>query len=82
MSGATIARVLAESDFRIHIIDKRDHIAVNAYDFINNNNERIHKYGPHLLHCGKDSEALKFLSRYTDWINYEHKVTALLKDGR
>jgi len=82
LSGATIARVLAESDFCIHIIDKRDHIAGNAYDFVNNNNERIHKYGPHLLHCGKDSEALKFLSRYTDWINYEHKVTALLKDGR
>tara|TARA_B100000212_G_scaffold338255_1_gene314477 strand:- start:6829 stop:7956 length:1128 start_codon:yes stop_codon:yes gene_type:complete len=82
ISGATIARVLAEKNFNVHVIDKRDHIAGNTYDYINKNNERIHKYGPHLLHCNKDSEALKFLSRYTDWIKYEHKVTALLKDGR
>ncbi len=82
LSGATIARVLAEKNFNIFLIDKRDHIAGNAFDFINENNERIHKYGPHLLHCSKDSEALNFLSRYTDWIKYEHKVTALLKDGR
>ena len=82
LSGATIARVLAENNFYVNIIDKRDHIAGNAYDFINKNNERIHKYGPHLLHCNKNSEALDFLSRYTDWIKYEHKVTALLEDGR
>ena len=82
LSGATIARVLAENNFNVHIIDKRDHIAGNAYDFINKNNERIHKYGPQFLHCNKNSEALDFLSNYTDWIKYEHKVTALLKDGR
>ena len=64
------------------IIDKRNHIAGNAYDYLNDFNERIHKYGPHLLHCNKDSKALTFLSRFTDWINYEHKVRALLKgDG-
>ncbi len=82
LAGATIARVLAENSFIVQIIDKRSHVAGNAYDYLNVFNERIHKYGPHLLHCNKDSKALSFLSRFTEWINYEHKVRALLKDGR
>ncbi len=82
LAGATLARILSENDISVKIIEKRDHIAGNLYDFINKTNERIHKYGPHLLHCNKDSEALKFLTRFTNWINYEHKVRALLNDGR
>ena len=82
LAGATIARILSENNFHVIIIDKRNHVAGNIFDFVNSNNERIHKYGPHLLHCNKSSEALKFLTRFTSWINYEHKVRALLKDGR
>ena len=82
LAGSTIGRILAEKDFEVVIIDKRRHIAGNIFDFVNNNNERIHKYGPHLLHCRKDSEALNFLSRFTKWVKYEHKVRALLKNGK
>ena len=82
LAGATIARVLAENSILVKVIDKRSHIAGNAYDFINENNERIHKDGPHLLHCNKNSRALSFLTRFTKWLKYEHKVRALLKDGR
>ena len=82
LAGSTIARVLAENSIKVKILDKRDHIAGNAFDFINSNNERIHKYGPHLLHCNKNSKALTFLSRFTEWKIYEHKVRALLRDGR
>ena len=82
LAGSTIARILAENNIKVDLIEKRSHVAGNAFDFINENNERIHKYGPHLLHCNKNSEALKFLTRFTDWIDYEHKVSALLKDGR
>ncbi len=82
LAGSTIGRVLAENNFKVMIIDKRNHIAGNVFDFINNNNERIHKYGPHLLHCRKNSEALKFLSRFTKWVKYEHKVRALLQNGK
>ncbi len=82
LAGSTIARTLAENDINVLIIDKRDHIAGNAFDFLNSNEERIHKYGPHLLHCNKNSKGLIFLSRFTKWINYEHKVRALLEDGR
>ncbi len=82
LAGATIARILADNSIAVQIIEKRSHIAGNAFDFINSNNERIHKYGPHLLHCNKNDKALLFLSKFTDWINYEHKVRALLDDGR
>tara|TARA_B100000989_G_scaffold133506_1_gene99176 strand:- start:6192 stop:7337 length:1146 start_codon:yes stop_codon:yes gene_type:complete len=82
LSGCTLARILAEKSFKIEIFEKRNHIAGNIFDSINQNNERIHKYGPHLLHCRKESEALKFLSRFTDWIKYEHKVRALLANGK
>jgi len=82
LAGCTVARILAENSFKVIIIEKRNHIAGNVFDYINQNKERIHKYGPHLLHCRKNSSALNFLSRFTEWINYEHKVRALLANGK
>ncbi len=81
LAGSTLGRILAESSFKVVIIEKRNHIAGNIYDYVNNNNERIHKYGPHLLHCNPNSEALRFLSRFTEWVSYEHQVRALLENG-
>ena len=81
-AGATIARVLAEAGYRVDLIDKRSHIGGNAYDRLHENGERLHVYGPHLLHGKADSAAVRFLSRFTDWIPYEHRVRALLPDGR
>ena len=82
LAGCTIARVLADNSIKVKILEKRNHIAGNTFDFINSNNERIHKYGPHLIHCNKNSKALSFLSRFTEWVSYEHRVRALLSDGR
>ncbi len=82
LAGATIARILAENSVKVQIIEKRSHVAGNAFDYVNTNNERIHKYGPHLLHCNKNDKALTFLSKFTSWTKYEHKVRALLKSGK
>ena len=82
LAGSTIARTLAENKIKVVVLEKRDHIAGNIYDFVNSENERLHKYGPHLLHCNKNDKGLLFLSKFTSWIKYEHKVRALLKDGR
>lgn len=81
-AGATIARVLAENGYSVDVIDKRNHIGGNAYDLIHSNGERLHHYGPHLLHGKQDSDAVRFLSRFTEWVPYEHRVRALLPDGR
>ncbi len=80
-SGATIARILAESGEKIHIIDSRNHLAGNAFDFVNEHGIRIHKYGPHLFHTS-NHQVINFLSKYTQWVPYHHKVKAMLSDGR
>lgn len=80
LSGVTVARELAEHGYDIHVIDKRDHIAGNAYDFVDENGFRIHKYGPHLFHTN-NQDVVHWLSRFTEWLPYKHKVKALLRDG-
>lgn len=79
-SGATIARILAENSMLVTVIEKRDHIAGNAYDFVNEHGIRLHKYGPHIFHTN-NKRVFDWLSKYTNWISYKHKVRALLKDG-
>lgn len=80
-SGAVIARELADKGYKIVIIDKRDHVAGNAYDFDNELGIKIHKYGPHLFHTNNKT-VFDWLSNYTEWTPYRHKVKAILSDGR
>ncbi len=80
LAGVTIARTLADAGYVVDVIDKRDHVAGNAYDYVDENGFRIHKYGPHLFHTSND-KVFDWLSRFTEWIPYKHKVKALLSDG-
>jgi len=80
-SGAVIARELAEAGFKIVIIDKRNHIGGNAFDYLDENGIRIHKYGPHIFHTNS-KDVFEWLSRYTEWVPYKHKVKAQLSNGR
>lgn len=80
-SGAVIARELAEAGHDIKIIDQRDHIGGNAYDHENEHGIRIHKYGPHIFHTNNE-DVVNWLSKFTKWIPYQHKVKAILKDGQ
>lgn len=79
-SGSTIARLLAEAGCNIDIIEKRDHIAGNAYDYEDKNGIRVHKYGPHLYHTN-NKKVHSWLSKFTDWDDYQHRVKAMLHDG-
>lgn len=74
-AGATIARVLYDTGYDVKVIDKRNHICGNAYDYINEYGIKIHKYGPHLFHTNNE-EVFNFLSKFTDWTEYIHKVKA------
>lgn len=80
-SGATIARFLAEAGYSVEVIDCRDHIGGNAFDYTNEHGIRIHKYGPHLFHTNS-GKVVKWLSRFTEWVPYQHRVKAILNDGR
>ena len=79
-SGAVIARILGENGFLVDVIDKRSHIAGNAFDYLNNHNILVHQYGPHLFHTNNRS-VFEFLSRFTDWVDYQHRVKAMLDTG-
>src|SRR5678809_26511 len=79
-AGSVLAERLAKSGNRILLIDKRDHIAGNAYDYYNNDGILIHKYGPHIFHTNS-KEVFEYLSQFTPWRPYEHKVLASV-DGQ
>jgi len=81
LSGAVVARELADKGHQVTLIDKRNHIAGNVFDFVNDHGIRIHKYGPHLFHT-KNKNVFVWLSRFTEWLPYKHKVKAVLDDGR
>jgi UDP-galactopyranose mutase len=80
-AGSVLAERLAtHANKKILIIDKRDHIAGNAYDYHNNDGILIHKYGPHIFHTNS-KEVFEYLSQFTPWRPYEHKVLASV-DGQ
>ena len=75
-AGATTARLLAEAGDRVLVIDKRPHIAGNAYDRLDDAGVLIHAYGPHIFHTNSE-KVFAFLSRFTAWRSYEHRVLAV-----
>lgn len=77
ITGLTIARILAEAGKRILVVDKRSHIGGNCYDHYNDKGILIHKYGPHIFHT-RHREIWEFLSRFTKWRLYQHKVKAFV----
>lgn len=78
-AGAVMAERFAnDSGKRVLVIDRRDHIGGNAYDYINDDGILVHKYGPHIFHTNSDC-VYSYLSNFTDWRNYEHKVLADIK---
>ena len=80
-AGATFARQLADAGWQIDIIDQRPHIAGNAFDEVDQNGIRIHRYGPHLFHTSNKT-VFDWLSQFGEFAHYEHRVQALLPDGR
>lgn len=75
MTGATAARALAEQGKQILVIEKRAQIGGNAYDCKDEAGVLVHRYGPHIFHTN-DEEVWAFLSRFTTWRRYKHKVLA------
>jgi UDP-galactopyranose mutase len=80
-AGAVHARKLAEAGYHVGVIDKRPHIAGNAYDHVDDNGIRIHAYGPHLFHT-KNFRVIDWIGNFGVFVPYTHKVRAQLADGR
>src|SRR5919107_2624188 len=80
-AGSVLAERLAtRSNKKVLIIDKRNHIAGNAYDHYNEEGILVHKYGPHIFHTNS-KDVFEYLSNFTDWRSYEHRVLASV-DGQ
>jgi UDP-galactopyranose mutase len=80
-SGATLAERLASQGGRkVLLVDKRSHIAGNAYDCYDDAGVLIHKYGPHIFHTNS-KQVFEYLSKFTRWRAYQHRVLASV-DGQ
>ena len=74
-AGSVMARELADAGHWVTVIDKRPHIGGNAYDTVDAHGILIHPYGPHIFHTNSE-KIFQWLSRFTEWRPYEHRVLA------
>src|SRR3954452_13151117 len=75
-AGSVIAERFARlCDMRALVIDRRDHIAGNAFDYLDEHGVLVHKYGPHIFHTNA-AHVVDYLSEFTEWLPYEHRVVA------
>ena len=75
-AGSVIAeRLASQHDARVLVVDRRPHVGGNAYDHLDEAGVLIHQYGPHIFHTNSD-EIVDYLSQFTEWRPYEHKVLA------
>jgi UDP-galactopyranose mutase len=79
-AGSVLAERLAtERNERVLLIDRRPHIGGNAYDRYDDDGLLIHQYGPHIFHTNS-KQIFDYLSRFTEWRFYEHRVLADVDD--
>ena len=77
-AGSVMAeRLASQLNKKVLVVEKRNHIAGNAYDEYDENGILIHKYGPHIFHTNS-KKVFDYLSQFTEWKFYEHKVLASL----
>jgi UDP-galactopyranose mutase len=80
-TGAVLAeRIASQLDRRVLVVDRRDHIAGNAYDYRGPWNILVHRYGPHIFHTNS-KKIWDYLSGFTEWRPYFHHVVAHV-DGK
>jgi UDP-galactopyranose mutase len=79
ISGAVLAERYASIGKKVLIIEKRNHIAGNCYDYMDENSILVSKYGAHLFHTN-DEEVWKYVNQFSDWYPWEHKVIARVDD--
>jgi len=80
LSGATLAeRCSRELGMTSVVIDKRDHIGGNCYDYVTSHGIRASKYGAHLFHTQND-RVWEYVRRFSEWIPFDHRVRGLVRD--
>lgn len=74
LSGAVLAERLASiNNCQILVIDKRDHVGGNCYDYIDENGILINKYGAHIFHTNNE-QVWEYINKFSEWVRWDHKV--------
>ena len=74
--GATVARILAEAGIKVEVLDRRDHMGGNCFDYVDEETGiLIQKYGTHIFHTNNES-VWNFVNQFAEFIPYEHEVKA------
>lgn len=80
LSGATLAeRIATQLDQRVLVVERRTHVAGNAYDALDEAGVRVHRYGAHIFHTVSD-RVWAYVSQFTEWLPYTHRVLGVI-DG-
>lgn len=74
-AGSVVAERMAAAGRKVVVMDRREHIGGNAFDEPDSRGILIHRYGPHIFHTNS-KEVFDYLSRFTGWRPYEHRVLA------
>jgi len=81
-AGSVLAERLAtQLGKKVLVVDRRNHIGGNAFDYFDENGINVHKYGPHLFHTNSE-RVWDYLSQFTGWYPYEHRVMAVVGDKK
>ena len=79
ITGVVIGRILAEQNFKVEILEKREHIGGNLYDY-EHNGILVHKYGPHIFHTSK-KRVIDFVERFWKLNQFKNVVEGYV-DGK
>ena len=81
LAGIIMAeRITRKLGKRVLIIEQRNHIGGNCYDYYDEHGILVHKYGPHIFHTNY-KEVYDYLSNYTDWHIYQFQARVII-DGK
>lgn len=78
-AGSVLAREFADDNKKVLVIEKRNHIGGNMYEYTRENGVRVHLYGPHIFHTNY-KEVFDYVKKYSGFYFYEHRVIGYI-DG-
>lgn len=78
LSGCTAARILAESGYKVLVVERLKHVAGHCYDYKDENGITVHSYGPHIFHTNNES-VWNFVNRFTEFYYYQHRVLSYVE---
>lgn len=78
LSGLTLAERFANvAKMKVLVVEKRDHIGGNCFDFVDKHGILVSKYGPHIFHT-QEKKVYEYIKNFADWEKYEHQVFSMV----